>query len=123
MGRPSSFTEEEDAILLATAGCSSDETNERLVAAGFEARRPQALKSRRHKLRAQGNLPDVATDADLPQLLELRTALHSRRAALQSDIDAVDEALTNLAMRIKAKLTELDEEVGLDLSEPADTAR
>lgn len=106
MARPSVFSEEEDAIILATAGQPTDETNATLVAAGFPERSPRSIVNRRHWLSKR------PTSSSVPSAVE--TYLRQLRKVVPN-LDG-DDDLNALMMRrilVNSKVSDLEEQLGM----------
>lgn len=104
MGRPSTYSAEEDAIILSTSGLAPAETNRLLVESGHEARTPGSIHARRHYLKKNPDKVDRPTSI---------TALMERREALLAVKDSVTEALDEVTTELNGRLTEyMDETQG-----------
>lgn len=86
MGRGSSYSPEEDAIILNTAGKKEEEVNALLEEAGFPTRGANALKKRRQYLRTrQAHSGIVALVGREQQLREQEAELEARLASVRSE--------------------------------------
>lgn len=102
MAQPTSFAEEEDAIILATLEVPSSEVNAQLIAAGFAARSPQSIRSRRHRL-LNRTRDQAKVDSSADALIQ---ALHQRKALARQE-----ESLLKSLAETRAALTEVEDEV------------
>lgn len=89
VGRPSAYTEEQDAIILSTD--DSKVINERFIEMGHEPRSANALSSRRAYLRKQG----LVQTQGLPGARRL-TLLFKRRQTIQAELTKLVERLERL---------------------------
>ena len=105
MPRPPSYTEDEDAILLATAGQEADYVNQRLTAAGFRPRSPEQLKQRRYYLSSATTVSDA--ELALERELRRRRELTKEQERLQRELDKVTEDIAVASRRIHELMTQV----------------
>lgn len=93
-GRGSTFSSEEDSIILAHSSCQ--DTQIALRAAGFDERNCNSLKSRRALLRRKGG---IQSDGEADKLL----LLHQERVQLERIIGVATERLTTVLAEIRSE--------------------
>lgn len=110
MARIPEYTPEEDAILLATAGLSASETNQRLRDAGFSTRDASSLKNRRNYLRNKRNrtahLFSPSDPVEITDLAVRRQRLAEELANLQAAQEAISKELQRITELLHNRLTQ-----------------
>lgn len=100
MARPSSYTADEDRIILETSNMNIAFTNKMLTAAGFEERTKSAITGRRQLLRRRGesDLDEVAMD----ELYRRQRNLKERLISMVQQFIAVTQEITERNARERA---------------------
>ena len=116
MGRTPSYKPAEDAIILTTSGMPAEETNARLVAAGFEERSPNALKQRRYYLRRNEVGPggDDGHASVLSATLARRRVLTLQLEQNAAEREQIEQHITAVNAEIRRLLGAVQEELAAE---------